>query len=292
MKFYCYKKCGRLEESAFSLSLSLSSFMLFTDSLSFFRYIFFSSKHWFCRLRSRQDRKGMSESSLRIREASEKETETTPDRHQGSQRCQQDWLRGQVRAGRLRIIIITYIESERMMISRLDAWTSSLSSVGRRRTTRPWEAVRSVVSPGGLIQSCWKTIRIPIIWKILVSMVRFQCDIIVHLKLLIRNRKASITFVRCSISRATMWRARGVRERGEQTSARPVRSGHIYESHFGRVSSAMSESGEVFLPQRGIRRADQALRHLRGRFRFAEGRHRTQQQSQPPLLRSGLPGQS
>lgn len=38
----------------------------------------------------------MSEPPLRVREASEEEAETTPDGHQGSQRDQQNRLRGQV----------------------------------------------------------------------------------------------------------------------------------------------------------------------------------------------------
>lgn len=70
-----------------------------------------------------------------------------------------------------------------------------------------------------------------------------------------------------------MRRTRGVRQRGEQTSARPVRSGHIHESDVGRMSGVMPESGEIFLSQRRVRRANPAVRHIRRGLRFAKGRH-------------------
>jgi len=77
----------------------------------------------------------MSESSLRVREASEKEAEATLDRHQRSQRRKQNRLRGQVYARGLKIIACR--KRNNILILHLGASTSSVSSADRPHMTLP-----------------------------------------------------------------------------------------------------------------------------------------------------------
>lgn len=89
-----------------------------------------------------------------------------------------------------------------------------------------------------------------------------------------------------------MRRTCGIRQRGEQTSTWPVRGGHLYEFDSGRMSGAMPQSGEIFLSQRRVRRANPTVRHIRGRLGLSERRYRHQQQPQSSFLRLGLLRQS